>query len=515
MGTIEAGIAPSGVAPQLRLDRATTTVRTVIGGLNQRRLLVWVIFLVIFAFDFGRPTDIDLWWHLKTGELIAQTGTVPVVDPFSYTAVGRPWVAHEWLWELGLFTVNQLGGYRLAVVASALIVTLTFVLLYRLLRQLGVNELVSTAVVLWAAALAILSIGVRPREVTFLFLAFYLSQLWLYRLGTVGHLWSLPVVMAVWVNVHGAFILGLGLFALFGAGEVLSWLFARGRPPRHLALVGLATFAVTALNPQGPKMLLYPVGYFFGSDNPSFATVTEFQSPSFHEPIYLLFAAGLLLLMVLGVSRDRFGVGNTLPVVVFALLALVSARNVPDFALVAAPVLATQLRARFGWARELLPVRTTGCKVALNWILLVSLVGMGIWYTRSAIGAQRLQLGLIPQTESLPVAGVQFIEQQHLPGPIFNNQPWGGYLIDRWYPDPGRRVFIDGRVDLYGKTIVDDYREVVTIRPGWRKTLDRYGVQTVLIDKDSPLSTLLLADGGWVRVFQGEVEDVFVRRPPQ
>ena len=513
MDTIEAGIAPPGLASPFRPDRVATAIRTIIWGLNQRRLLVWIIVLVIFAIDFVRPTDIDLWWHLKTGELIAQTGTVPLVDPFSYTALGRPWVAHEWLWELGLFTVNRLGGYRLAVVASGLIVTLTYVLLYRLLRQLGVNELVSTSVVVWAVALAVPSIGVRPRELSFLFLAFYLSQLWIYRLGTVGNLWSLPIVMAVWVNVHGLFIFGLALLVLFGVGDVLSWLFTRGKPPRHLALVGVATFAVTALNPQGPKMLLYPVGYFLGSDNPSFNTVSEFQSPSFHDPFYLVFAVGLLLLMVLGVSRNRLVDGNTLPVLVFALLALVSERNAPNFALIAAPVLATNLRDRFVWARDLRPLRTSGPKVALNWVLLVGLLGIGAWYSRSANGAQRVQLGLTPLTAGLPVEGARYIEQQQLSGPVFNNQGWGGYLIYKWYPDPARRVFIDGRVDMYGKTIVDDYLDVAGIRPGWRKPLDTYGVQTVLTEKDSPLSTLLLADGGWERVFHGDVEDVFARRP--
>jgi hypothetical protein len=110
----------------------------------------------------------------------------------------------------------------------------------------------------------------------------------------------------------------------------------------------------------------------------------------------------------------------------------------------------------------------------------------------------------------MPVAGADYIEEHHLPGLVFTAQAWGGYLLYRWYPE--RRVFMDGRVDMFGTAITQEYLDVVDARPDWRQVLDKYGVQTVLVEKDSALSTLLRADGKWERVFQGEVEDVWVRR---
>ena len=503
------GPAPSARAGQARPSGRVRQVAAVAGALHQRRLLVVALFFVIFSFDAARPTDIDFWWHLKTGELIARTGAVPTSDPFSYTALGRPWVAHEWLWELGVYWLYQLGGYRLAVLASALVVTLTYALLYRLLRQLGANEIVSGALVAWAAVLALTSVGVRPRELTHLFLMFYVSRLLLYREGRVRHLWHLPPVMALWVNVHGPFVLGLGVLALFVAGAAWNWLFAGGKAPRHLLLVGLATLAATFVNPAGPRMLLYPVSYYLQADNPSFSSVTEFQSPNFHEPVDLVFAASILVLMVLG-SRRRQSLTDVLLLVVFTLQTLVSIRHVAVYPLVVAPLLAVRLRDRFRLAGELPPPRPSPRLVALNWLLLCSLVALGIGYAARTNAAGLLQLGVEPTTRGLPVAGARFIEDEHLPDPVFNHQTWGGYLIYRWYPT--RRVFIDGRIDVYGSAIVDEYREVASIRPGWRDVLDKYGVRTVLDEKGSALSTLLLADGGWDLVFRGEVEDVFVRR---
>lgn len=481
----------------------------VLGGLHQRRLLAVLLFLALFAYNFARPTDIDFWWHLETGELIATTGVVPATDPYSYTASGRPWVAHEWLWELTIYWVYRWGGYALAALLSAAVVMLTYLILYGLLRRLGANEFVAAALVLWAAVIAVPGTGVRPREFTQLFLAFFLSRLFLYREGHIRHLWSLPLLMALWVNLHGQFLLGLGLLGLFAFSGVVDWLLAGGKAPRHLLAVGAATGAAACLNPAGPTILRYPIDYYLQGDNPSFALVTEFQSPDFHQPLYLAFAASLLLLALLPRPLDRRTFVESLLVIVFTLQALVSARQIAAYALVIPPLLALRLGDRFALARELVPPALSRPLVALNWLLLLAVASAGIVYASRPITSERLQLGREPINRSLPVAGARFIEEAGLPDPVYNEQSWGGYLIRQWYPR--RRVFIDGRIDMYGPAIAGDYLRVVSLRPDWRDVLDRYGVRTVLIEKDSPLSALLLADGGWHRVFQGEVEDVFVR----
>lgn len=474
--------------------------------MTHRQLVVVVLFGAIFSFDLARPTDIDFWWHLRTGELIAQTGSVPTTDPFSFTAQGRSWVAHEWLWELITYLTYRSGGYVAAVLASAVIVTLAYVLLYRLLRRLGANEILSAVLVLWAAALALPNLGVRPREITFLFTALYLGRLLLYREGRVSHLWPLPAAMLLWVNLHGGFVLGLGLVALFIAGEFLDRSRTADRR-RHLLLVGAATLVAAAVNPVGPRLLVYPFGYYLWGENPSFSIVTEFASPNFHEPLLLLFAAGMIVLMVLGVRR-----GHRLDALlagVFTLQALLSARQVALCAMVMAPLLALVACERFRWASELAPPHLPSFFRVLNTALLITLVAGAIVYGNRPDIRARLQLGAEPIPGSMPVEGARFIEDQQLPDPVFHHQIWGGYLIRRWYP--ARRVFIDGRIDMYGPTIVGDYIRIVNVQPGWSETLERYGAGTVLVPKESPLSLLLLRHDGWERVFQGPVEDVFVR----
>jgi len=154
--------------------------------------------------------------------------------------------------------------------------------------------------------------------------------------------------------------------------------------------------------------------------------------------------------------------------------------------------------------------RLSGRFVALNWAVLVFLVvAAAVALTVRPEWRAKLQLGEKPLVGEMPEAGARFIESNDLPGQVFNAQEWGGYLIYRWYPS--RRVFIDGRVDMYGPEVVNAYLDVVTVKDSWREVLDRNAVRTVLTGRDSALSVLLLASGGWQRVFRGEVEDVFVR----
>ena len=89
----------------------------------------------------------------------------------------------------------------------------------------------------------------------------------------------------------------------------------------------------------------------------------------------------------------------------------------------------------------------------------------------------------------------------------------GGYLIYTTFPE--QHVFIDGRPDMYGQRILDDYMLATSLRPGWRQLLDSYDVRLVLVDKDGPLSVQLAHDPDWTELYTGNVERLFGRRIDQ
>src|SRR3954447_13188024 len=195
-------------------------------GLDRRLIVPLTMLLGLFFFCFLRQTDYDWWGHLRIGQDIWQHGAIPAVDTYSFTRAGQPFVVHEWLFELLNYLVYRTFTYRGLVVLMAVIVLATYTLHYLLLRALGTGRVLAGALVTWTLVLSFMGITMRPHLFSALFLSLELWSLYLYRGGQRRAIWLLPPLMVLWVNLHGAWIMGLGTLLLFIVGE---WLNARTR----------------------------------------------------------------------------------------------------------------------------------------------------------------------------------------------------------------------------------------------------------------------------------------------
>ena len=220
------------IAPSSRSDYITSSSPF----LSFVRLIVWPLLLVTAALTYADP---DLWGHVRFGQDILATGTLPRVDPYSFTQ-DRPWVNHEWLSEVVMAFCYGLGGAVGLVGLKVLVVGLALVLVFRHLSS-SVSPLFSAAglaIVVWGAFP--LTTTVRPQLWTFLGLAVLMSTLVRNRRP-----WWLPFIFAVWSNLHGGWIVGLGVLWLWTVGELYE--------NRRLSSITLAVFATgaTLLNPHG------------------------------------------------------------------------------------------------------------------------------------------------------------------------------------------------------------------------------------------------------------------------
>jgi len=194
------------------------------------------------------------------------------------------------------------------------------------------------------------------------------------------------------------------------------------------------------------------------------------------------------------------------------VMALQASRHQPLAALIFMAVLGDAMRERWSWARTedagTPPVR--GLPV-LNWsILAVAVVALTLFVGRSS----QLQLNSSPLTTGVfdyPVDGADFIRDNYPEARIFNSYGWGGYLINELYPQ--QRVFIDGRADMYGDALMEEYARVGRVEPGWRDVLAKYDVELAIVENDSALAAVLLEAADWRLAFSGPVENVFVREP--
>jgi len=236
------------------------------------RLVGWIALAgCVTALTIFKLENNDIWIHLKTGEYVLRTGWVPLNDPYSFTAADRAYVAHEWLAAVLFYLLHASSGVIGLTVFKALVVAAACVLLYGAARAAGARVAVmlpAFALLLYIASARYIE---RPHIFAYLMAAIYLWLFFRYRDGDRNRRWLYLIVPAdvLWTNLHGSFIQGLAMLAIFALGEGLAA--ARARmlnanreqtlPARDLILLAAllpVCVAASLLNPYGVRMLTFP-----------------------------------------------------------------------------------------------------------------------------------------------------------------------------------------------------------------------------------------------------------------
>jgi len=459
----------------------------------------------VFAMAARLVMDGDTFWHLRAGAWIWAHRTLPWVDRFSYTRLGHPWHYPGWPVELLMLGLYRLGGLAALFLWMALMVTAAYTLLWPVLRG---GPWVRAGVVLLSAATAGLYWAARPYLVTFVGAALFLWALEGYRLGrSPRRLAALPLWMILWANGHGGFIMGFALWGAYALPAWLRWLgpcmkLRRGCSPFPwaLTLTGPGLLIASLLNPYGPEILGYPFRTL-GMD--ALRQIAEWQSPDFHQAqTWPFLAMVLLLFLALGASRRPLAGEHALLLVGLGGLAFLAVRNVALFALGASLPLAAHadealspLRAawatRFPRSAQARPRPALNAALTALFLLLALLRAALLWNAPALDKALR---------QAFPVEAVAYLKKARPPGRLFNSYNMGAYLL---WALPEYPVFADGRTDLYGDAILDQWFRVARAEPGWQQVLDRWGVNLVLIEPQAPIARVL-PYAGWCTLFRDE-----------
>ena len=178
--------------------------------------------------------DAGIGWHIRTGQQILATHAIPRTDPFSSTMGGKPWFAWEWLFDLVVGELDHVAGLNGVTWMTAVIIAGVFGWMFRLLIRREMNVVYSVILVLVALCSSTIHFLARPHVVSWLFtLAFFwvldsTERNYVKGIGRHRKLWALPLLMVVWVNVHGGFLLGFVLLGVFWFGSVWTWLKIKG-----------------------------------------------------------------------------------------------------------------------------------------------------------------------------------------------------------------------------------------------------------------------------------------------
>ncbi len=481
-------------------------------------LLVSIFLFQTLRVGIGLLADGDTGYHIRTGEYIMRTLSVPRHDLYSYITPPIPWTAHEWLSEVIMALIHKPFGLTGIVVFFAFMISFTYYLLFRIVRKSGGNILAEILVILLVITSSEIHWVARPHIFSLLLLVIWYSLLDEFQYSNRNYLYFCPLIMLLWVNLHGGFIIGFVLTAVYlldNVGKI--FLSPEEEKPAYrkkaklLGITLAACLLASLVNPRGYHILLFP--FTVTSNTLLMDNVEEFLSPNFHEAMpfkYLLFLA--MSVFALSVKRIRFV--ELVLVLIFTDMALYSARYIPLFAVVVMPILARQLslllEAQGGKLGDFLRRRAERIGsvdasargylwpvAALSLVAVLGLTG-GIRYAFDA----RIK----------PVAAVEFMKKEHIDGNMYNNDQMGDYVIyaacDRY------KVFFDGRSDMYGADRMKEYLKVARLEEGWNDVLKKYNINWIFYNNGSPLSSFLFENRDWKLIYSDRVTNIFVRNIP-
>ena len=481
-----------------------------------------IFFTVLFYLSSytksGMLGDGDTGYHIRAGEYIIKTLSIPKVDIFSFHNPPLPWTAHEWLSEVIMAMIHNNFGLTGVVVFFSFILALSCYLILKILRTYQTNILATVVIIILVIGSSTIHWLARPHVFSLLFMViwYYLLESWHY--DRMNRLYFLPPIMLLWVNLHGGFLGGFMLLGAYFIGNLANMLIAS--PPernqykqkcRQLGLIIGGCILVCLINPRGYHILFFPfnlVSNKFLMDH-----VAEFLSPNFHEMLpfkYLL----LLMIAILAASRKRLDAVEILLVLLFTNMALYSARYIPLFALIVAPIITRQT--------DHLPVLPDNAftrffrKRAQNLSKIDSSTKGYLWpVAATLVVVIAVMSGKIHHNfdnEKKPVAAVEFLKKEHITGNMFDNDEFGDYIIYSTWPD--YMVFFDGRSDMYGTAMMKEYFRITSFKPGWEQILDKYKINWIIYNTDSTFTQFLLQRADWHLIYADKVASIFVKNIP-
>jgi hypothetical protein len=421
--------------------------------------------------------DSDAGWHIRNGESILRTGTLPRTDPWSFTRPGQPWVAWEWAADLVTGAIHRSAGLRGVALIDGAVIAAGVWIWFRIHWAVGGEFLIACAMLPPMLSTSNIHWMARPHTIGWLFLL--VAVLWAETARRFAWVEGvlLAVFMALWANLHASFFFGITIALLYAAVRRLTW--------TAVAICALAPLG----NPYGWRLYEHVFRYLTNSE--LLSRISEFQSFDYQMPG----TGQIVLTMILGIAGgtlaftqrrwERFALAMLLSVT-----ALRSARGLPLVALV------------------LLPLANAGIS---DW-LRKSGVGMPMPRLRE-IDRKFNGLALTPLPLLLAWAALRFVPvgfprdqfpvdaYPHIPAEarLFAPDKFGGYLIYR--SNGERKVFFDGRSDFYGLDFVRQYGRLIQVRPGWREYWESFHFTHALLPNDYPLLSALELIG-WHPVYR-------------
>lgn len=462
------------------------------------------LFPFLFLLTVYKMIDTDIWFHMKAGQVITETGRFIYKDIFSYTAAGHEWLYHEWLFGVIAYNIYSIFGVNGLILGKTILLTLAFVIIYKDMRLRDVNPYVASFILTIAVLAARFRFTERPHIFKFLSVAAFIYILDLYRLKGRNRLWLLPVIQLLWTNIHGSFVLGPAIIGIYFFSEAVA---GKSQELKGLAAILIIATLTTLINPYGFKLLIFSLGF---GEKAVLASITEWaptRIKDFYGAFGLLFIVGLASFIL---KYKRTEVVDLLLFGLFAYLSIKAIRFTALFSLATAPVLAGNIQCTVSTFKGFNTWATRW--IALTALVMIAIIGS--LFVHEIKRTPILVFGL-GQGAAFPEKAVEFIKQREIYGNMYNSFAFGGYLI--WSFHSERKVFIDGRAEVYDKEFQESFISGASVNK-WLEAVNRYDINYAAIAYSAggldPVGKWISKDTNWVLIYWDDAARVYVRDTP-
>lgn len=486
--------------------------------------------LSIHSFD---SINNDIGRHIKLGEIIWQTKSIPSTNLFSFTEPDHSFINHHWLSEVVFYFSYSLVGLKGMIIFKTIIILASFLILYRVLQKIAAlknkdyfNLVYPISGLIFLLFIFIFSerTEVRPEIFSFLLFSVFLSVLLREKyIGFSKTIWILPLLELLWVNLHIYFFIGPIIFLIYLIDQKINTKPEALNPKQFLIFILI--ILATLVNPNGITGALYPLNVFkeYGY------SVAENQSPFvlarlapsltinlFKFSMFLTIGSFVLVAKKIKNKLFEFLLGAFL---IFASIKMI--RNFSIYSLGMFPLVALNIQHSI----NSLKVLNFLSKKRITILLYAVLFGLAVFFSYQLISNRfyaqqwsKTKFGL-----EIPVGGdraIEFIKTTSLKGPIFNNFDLGSYLIWKLYPQ--ERVFVDGRPEAYSEDFFKNiYTPIMQEDSQWRHYNKKFNFNYIILDHSdsTPEAQTFIqhrfADKDWLLAYFDNSIIVFVKNTPE
>jgi len=502
-----------------------------LSNLKTKLLLFSFLLLIGLILSLFTISDVDIWWHLKTGEWILKNHSLPSNDLFTYTLPQNVrWHDTQWLFQTLSAIVHHVGGWNTLI---GLRVVWVFILCSGLWLWLRERKIPASYTFL-SASLVIVNcryrFGIRPELLTFSLLTF---QLWLYDKSiNKGKLYIVPLLLIqlLWANWHSSSVLGIFVGFAFVVNQLILNYPHRFQQPDSKKFTILCLPLTPSLSHKGRGLvlkiylpalilvtLLNPNGWvapLFALTESKRLSILEIQPPSF---AFFIGASGLtLLLAMIGVRHffERKSIYLAVLSFAFTIQSFQMFRFFPYLAIVSSPIQAIGIKII---ADTIKAIRWKVARV-VSYVFAIVIIIIAFMLNIKSDEKPLFTFGV--DESKFPVSAVDFVLKENIQGHLYNEYGMGGYLVYRLTPE--RKVFIFPEAHL-NSALVDRTMNTTDVME-WRRIFDEYQITYAITNCARGLIStkgiytiprIILSWADWRLVFWDDIAMVFVKDIPE